>query len=274
GGGLRRGARGRASGGRRLSASGEAPDRMRRRRLWKLWHLALRYWFDAVILGGVVGGVIPAIVLQHTKNGPDGPLWFDILAVIGFTTPLLLRRRFPLKAPLAIYVVIGLSSFVDRMLVPSIFVAFVAALAGLVLIGMYPDRARAVAGLVAVQGNAVVGHSVSVMTVQASAVRRLLEPDQEKEREALLVVEQTGREALAEMRRMVGVLRRPEEAPALAPQPSLEQLDRLVEQAREAGLPVELRVEGAPLQLPAGVDLTAYRLVQDGLTNALKHARA
>ena len=80
---------------------------MSRRRLWKLWHLALRYWFDAVILGGVVGGVIPAIVLQHTKNGPDGPLWFHILAVIGFTTPLLLRRRFPLKAPLAIYVVIA-----------------------------------------------------------------------------------------------------------------------------------------------------------------------
>ena len=120
----------------------------------------------------------------------------------------------------------------------------------------------------------VVGHSVSVMTVQASAVRRLLRPEQKKEREALLIVEQTGREALAEMRRMVGVLRRPEEAPALAPQPSLEHLDKLVEQAREAGLPVELRVEGEPVPLPAGVDLTAYRLVQEGLTNALKHARA
>src|SRR5207249_8959849 len=88
----------------------------------------------------------------------------------------------------------------------------------------------------------VVGHSVSVMTVQASAVRRLLRPEQEREREALLIVEQTGREALAEMRRMVGVLRRPEEAPALAPQPSLEHVDKLVDQAREAGLPVELRV--------------------------------
>jgi signal transduction histidine kinase len=120
----------------------------------------------------------------------------------------------------------------------------------------------------------VVGHSVSLMTVQASAVRRLLRPEQEREREALLVVEQTGREALAEMRRMVGVLRRPEEAPALAPQPSLEHLEKLVEQARESGLPVDLRVEGHPLQLPAGVDLTAYRLVQEGLTNALKHARA
>jgi signal transduction histidine kinase len=120
----------------------------------------------------------------------------------------------------------------------------------------------------------VVGHSVSVMTVQASAVRRLLRPDQQREREALMIVEQTGREALAEMRRMVGVLRRPEEAPALAPQPSLEHLEGLVAQAREAGLPVELRIEGEPVQLPAGVDLTAYRLVQEGLTNAMKHAHA
>jgi signal transduction histidine kinase len=120
----------------------------------------------------------------------------------------------------------------------------------------------------------VVGHSVSVMTVQASAVRRLLKPEQEREREALLIVEQTGREAMAEMRRMVGVLRRPEEAPALAPQPSLEHLGKLVEHARESGLPVTLKVEGEAVKLPAGVDLTAYRLVQEGLTNALKHARA
>ena len=73
---------------------------------------------------------------------------------------------------------------------------------------------------------------------------------------------------------MVGVLRRPEEGPALAPQPSLEHLERLVEQAGEAGLRVELRVEGDAIKLPAGVDLTAYRLVQEGLTNAIKHARA
>ena len=76
------------------------------------------------------------------------------------------------------------------------------------------------------------------------------------------------------MRRMVGVLRRPEEAPALAPQPSIDQLDRLVAQARDAGLPVELRIEGEARELPAGLELTAYRLIQEGLTNALKHARA
>jgi signal transduction histidine kinase len=120
----------------------------------------------------------------------------------------------------------------------------------------------------------VVGHAVSVMTVQASGVRRLLKPEQEREREALLVVEQTGRDALAEMRRMVGVLRSLDEAPALAPQPSLGEVDKLVEQARNAGLPVELRIEGEPVELPAGVDLTAYRIVQEGLTNATKHSRA
>ena len=112
------------------------------------------------------------------------------------------------------------------------------------------------------------------MTVQASAVRRLLTPEQEREREALLVVEQTGREALAEMRRLVGVLRTPEEAPALVPQPSLEHVKKLVEQTREAGLPTQLNVEGEASALPAGIDLTAYRLVQEGLTNALKHANA
>ena len=120
----------------------------------------------------------------------------------------------------------------------------------------------------------IVGHSVSVMTVQASAVRRLLRDDQVREREALLVVEQTGREALSEMRRLVGVLRRPEDAPALAPQPGLEHVAKLVEQACEAGLSTDLRIEGDAVELPPGIDLTAYRLVQEGLTNALTHARA
>jgi signal transduction histidine kinase len=112
------------------------------------------------------------------------------------------------------------------------------------------------------------------MTVQAAAARRLLRPHQEREREALLVVEQTGREALAEMRRMVGVLRRPDEAPALAPQPSMEHIEKLVAHTRETGLPVELRIEGTPVPLPAGIDTTAYRIVQEALTNAVKHARA
>ncbi|HEY6962722.1 MAG TPA: sensor histidine kinase [Gaiellaceae bacterium] len=120
----------------------------------------------------------------------------------------------------------------------------------------------------------VVAHSVSVMVVQTSGVRRLLHEEQEREREALLSVERIGREALAEMRRMLGVMRTGEpEVAALAPQPGLQNLDRLIAQIQEAGLPVTLRVEGERRELPPGIDLSAYRIVQEGLTNALKHAK-
>jgi signal transduction histidine kinase len=119
----------------------------------------------------------------------------------------------------------------------------------------------------------VIGHSVSVMTVQASAVRRRLTPDQEAERAALETVEGVGREALAEMRRMVGVLRQEGEQAELEPPPGLDQVERLAEKFRASGLPVEVRVSGAAQALAPGLDLTAYRLVQEGLTNTLRHAR-
>jgi signal transduction histidine kinase len=118
----------------------------------------------------------------------------------------------------------------------------------------------------------VIGHSVSVMTVQASAVRRRLTSDQVIERQALETVEAVGREALGEMRRMVGVLRGPGGDADREPPPGLAQLDRLVEKFRLAGLPVHLTVHGEPRPLAPGLDLTAYRLVQEGLTNTLRHA--
>ncbi len=118
----------------------------------------------------------------------------------------------------------------------------------------------------------VVAHSVSVMTVQAGAVRRLLKPDQVREREALTIVEETGRQALTEMRRLLGMMRTEGESAALAPQPGMDTLERLVENVREAGLPVELTVQGEPFELPPGIDLSAYRIVQEALTNALQHA--
>jgi signal transduction histidine kinase len=313
-----------------------------------LWRFGRRYWFDVLLLAAVGLGLAGVVVGQDQLDGPQGPLWFDVLATLAIVGPLFLRGRFPLGAPVAVGVAVVLTSFVDERLVAYLFVPFLVGCAAVFLLGLLPERAQAVAGLVLAIGvtafatyrdplanldgfiatsvifgvvwtiafalgrkfeeadeareraaraerereeraraavgeerariarelHDVVGHSVSVMTVQASAVRRLLRPEQQREREALLVVERTGREALAEMRRMVGVLRRPEEAPALAPQPSLEHVDKLVEQAREAGLPVELRVEGEPVPLSGGVDLTAYRLVQEGLTNALKHAHA
>jgi signal transduction histidine kinase len=314
----------------------------------RLWTLAQRYWFDALILVFAGAGLVELVLTRDNKDGPTGPLWFDILAVLGMTLPLLARRRFPFGAPITAGIAFAVASFVDGRLIPNSLITTLTALSIFVLMGLLRDRTQAISGFAFATGvtaiivhndpkggignfvfltiffgvgwlvgfglgrkrheaevaqerleraererveqaqlavadersriarelHDVVGHSVSVMTVQASAARRLLKPHQEKEREALLVVEQTGREALAEMRRMVGVLRRPEEAPALAPQPSLEHLDRLITHTRELGLPVELRVEGTPEPLPASVDLTAYRLVQEGLTNAIKHARA
>jgi signal transduction histidine kinase len=118
----------------------------------------------------------------------------------------------------------------------------------------------------------VIGHSVSIMTVQTSAVRRRLGEDQATEREALETVETTGRQALAEMRRMVGVLRQSGDAAEREPAPGLTQLDRLVEQFRRAGMPVEVSVSGRAQPLAPGLDLTAYRLVQEALTNSLRHA--
>jgi signal transduction histidine kinase len=118
----------------------------------------------------------------------------------------------------------------------------------------------------------VVAHAISVIVLQARGGRRSLATDPEETREALDTIEATGSEALAEMRRLLGMLRRDDEEIALAPQPSLRYLDALAAQVGEAGLPVDLAVEGEPIELPPGVDLSAYRIVQEALTNALKHA--
>ncbi|GAA2044234.1 hypothetical protein GCM10009819_33950 [Agromyces tropicus] len=117
----------------------------------------------------------------------------------------------------------------------------------------------------------VVGHGLSVMIVQAAAVRRRLTPEQEVERTSLASVESVGRDALAEMRRLVGVLRT-DEAAEREPAPGLGDLDRLAERVTAAGLPVSVSVTGEARDLPVALDVTAYRLVQEALTNALRHA--
>jgi signal transduction histidine kinase len=117
----------------------------------------------------------------------------------------------------------------------------------------------------------LIAHSVSLMTVQAGAARLVLPDDPARAHEPLLAVEETGREALAEMRRLFGIVHGSEGDAALASQPGLARLNALLEQAGKAGLPVELEIEGARRPLPPGVDLTAYRIVQEALTNARKH---
>ena len=115
-----------------------------------------------------------------------------------------------------------------------------------------------------------IAHNVSMIVVQAGAERRVLD-DGSGTRQVLETIEQVGRGAMTEMRRLVGMLRTPVDDP-LAPQPSLDDLEVLVAQVRDAGLPVELHIEGERRELPVGVGLSAYRIVQEALTNALKHA--
>ena len=118
----------------------------------------------------------------------------------------------------------------------------------------------------------VIAHSVTLMTVQAGAARLLLTQDPKRARETVVSVEETGRHALSELRRLLGILRTDEGEASLVPQPGLARVDDLIAMARRAGLPVELTVEGQPHVLPPGVDLTAYRIVQEALTNAHRHA--
>jgi signal transduction histidine kinase len=120
----------------------------------------------------------------------------------------------------------------------------------------------------------VVAHAVSVMVLQVGAVRHRLPAALDEDREALQGVERAGRTALTEMRRLLGAMREDDEEAELSPQPGLDRLESLLDDVRRAGLPVLLQVEGEAFPLPRGVDLSAYRIVQEGLTNTLKHARA
>jgi signal transduction histidine kinase len=127
-------------------------------------------------------------------------------------------------------------------------------------------------GRIARELHDVVAHNVSMIVVQAGAAARVLHGEQPDVRNALEVIAATGRETVDEMRTLLGVLRSDDGPAALKPQPGLADLEQLVSGVREAGLPVTLRIEGAPRPLPQTLDLSAFRIVQEALTNTLKHA--
>jgi signal transduction histidine kinase len=135
------------------------------------------------------------------------------------------------------------------------------------LVAVADERAR-----IARELHDVIAHSVSVMVVQAGAAEEVLKKDAVGAVAPIRAVQETGRQALVEMSRLVGLLRADGHELGLEPQPGLDALDALLAQVRESGLPVDLRVEGDPRPLPLGVELSAYRIVQEALTNAIKHA--
>ena len=128
-------------------------------------------------------------------------------------------------------------------------------------------------GRIARELHDVIAHGVSVIVAQARAGPHLVN-EPERVASVFRAIESSGRDALVELRRLLGILRSEDEQLAIGPQPGLDSLQSLIEQARASGLPVRLRVEGDPVHLPAGVDLSAYRIVQEALTNVVKHASA
>jgi signal transduction histidine kinase len=238
----------------------------------------------------IVLGAIGTVALSLSINGTSDPLFAVIAALLALyavgsrTTGL----RFWLGGAIALTA--GVASTIIRQGVTSDIASAVLATAIGLLIGRalgvletetevlereVDERAeQAVAeerSRMARELHDVIGHSISVMGVQAGAVRRVLRPEQERERHALLAVEQTGREAVAEMRRLIGLLRTEDDG-ITGPSPSLARVEQLVSEMRQAGLAVELSVEGDLTSLPPGADLAGYRIVQEALTNALKHA--
>jgi signal transduction histidine kinase len=247
--------------------------------------VAVRRRYPALVGTGV--GVFAAI--QHSigrdpqiVGGPIG--YFCALYALAVWTP---TRRFAVGAGLIVVADLASSASAHATLkdsVPFTVVSIAIMLLVRRVIGDHARRAqlaereRDVAAREAVveerariarELHDVVAHNVSMMVVQAGAERRVL--DRGGTHDVLETIEEIGRGALTEMRRLVGMLRSDGDEP-LMPQPGLADLPTLVTQVRDAGLPVELRVEGEPRGLPAGIELSAYRIVQEALTNALKHA--
>jgi signal transduction histidine kinase len=318
-------------------------------RVVQIRHVARTYWFELLIAGMAIAGMLELVVGRDSPGAPPTTLWLAIPTVAILVLPLFARRRFPFAAPAAYWLLAAGISFFDGVLLAFIGSLGVVGLATAFLLGNLRDPLKAGAGLVIVlvgivivvynipgaqsasdlvfiplrfvvawvagyalreraeQAEAaemraahaereresaarvavaeerariarelhdIVAHAVSVMVLQVGAVRHKLPDSFAEDRDALRGVERAGRTALAEMRRLLAAMRGEGDEVELVPQPGLDGLDSLLDEIGRAGLPVQLHVDGKPFPLPRGVDLSAYRIVQEGLTNALKHAHA
>jgi signal transduction histidine kinase len=310
--------------------------------------LVRRYGLDVLIAAAAAESALELATRHDSARAPQVPLWFGVPAIALTILPLLLRRRYPFGAPLALWLAGSGLSFVDGRLVMFPVSVFVAAMGAAFLFGHLADPVLARLGLAVVvvgaalivyhdpRANAgeivfvpvlfmigwlagfslrerataaeaaeerathaerereaaarvavaeerariarelhdIVAHAVSIMVLHVGAVRHKLPDTLVEETGALRGVERTGRSALTEMRRLLGAMRRDGEDAELAPQPGLDNLDALLAEIGRAGLPVRLHIDGESFPLPPAVDLSAYRIVQEGLTNALKHGPA
>jgi signal transduction histidine kinase len=321
----------------------------------RLEQLARTYWLDLLVVLLATTAVVELVATQGMEDAPSTTLWFLIPAVVILALPTLVRRRYPLGAAAAFWLLGVALSFVDGRLFASVESLFLLGVAVSFLLGNLPDPVQARIGLALVMGSAalvvlnipensaaevifvplvfgacwlagylvheraeraeaaemravlaereraaaerereaaarvavaeerariarelhdVVAHAVSMMVLQVGAVRHNVLEGQAVDAEALQVAERMGRTALAEMRQLLGAMRRDGDAVEFAPQPGLDDLQALVDEVGRAGLAVHLQVEGEPVPLSRARGLSAYRIVQEGITNALKHASA
>ncbi|MBT2506836.1 sensor histidine kinase [Streptomyces sp. ISL-98] len=228
------------------------------------------------------------LVIIYTVAASDGPRWISRVALVGgLAAAPLAQLRWPadkdgtvlpaiffsvvMALPFALAWVLG-----DSMRTRRAYFAELEERAARLekereaqsKVAVAAERAR-----IARELHDVVAHNVSVMVVQADGAAYVLDASPAQAKQALETISTTGRQALAEMRRLLGVLRTGEQAVSgeYVPQPDVEQIEDLVEQVRTAGLTVDFKVEGTPRPLPSGVELTAYRIVQEALTNTRKH---
>ena len=248
------------------------------------------YWILATAVGFVDGALIPSLVslfpvglaaaflLGNLRNGLEAGV--GLFVVVGCMVTVVYNIPGPQPASELIFIPLNfgiswLAGYALRERAEQAEEAEVRA--------THAEREREAAARIAVaeerariarELHDIVAHAVSVMLLQVGAVRHKLPDALAEDREALRSVEQTGRTALAEMRRLLGATRGHGQDLELTPQPGLDNLDSLVDDVVRAGLPVRLHVDGDRVPLPRAIDLSAYRIIQEGLTNALKHARA
>jgi len=228
-------------------------------------------------IGAVIGAMIAALLLGNLGDGLKGRLGLTIVlcgtAVVVGNKPGYTRGEL-IFTPLMFAVVWGAgfaqreraghAEAAERRAVHAEFERETAT-----QVATAQERAR-----IAREMHDTIAHAVSVMVLQAGAVRHQLPDDLQAHKNVLHDVEQAGRTALTDMRHLLDAMRENGEGLELAPQPGLDRLDGLLEEVGRAGLPVRLRVTGEPFDLPGSADISAYRIVQEGLTNALKHAGA
>jgi signal transduction histidine kinase len=227
------------------------------------------------VAAATVAGLAAAFLLGHVPNARQARL--GLAVVVGGATTVAYNDPFHVTGDLLVTPILFLIAWTGGYALRERSAQVVAAEER----ALHAEREREAAARVAVaeerariarELHDIVAHAVSVMVLQVGAVRRKLPESQDAD--ALKDVERTGRTALAEMRRLLGAMRRDDEDAELAPQPGLDELDPLLQAFRRAGLPVQLAVEGDAYPLPRALDLSAYRIIQEGLTNALKHAQA